>query len=79
MAEFGEYIEVGDDIFEFRFAEVVNPGCEKYFVYVCDGQVQVVSFEIRKQSSTWEIIPPAPNWIKELEGRLNNIITRRRT
>lgn len=75
MVEFCKFIDVAHDVFEFRFTEVLNPSCDKYFVSVFDGQVPIVSFEIRKQSSNWEIVPPAPAWINEMEGKLNNILT----
>jgi len=78
MVEFGEYIDAGHDVFEFRFTEVVNPDCPKYFVSVFCGQERMASFETREKDLTWEIVPPAPAWIKELEDKLNRIVMNHR-
>lgn len=74
MAGFHESIIVNNETFDFEFTEVRNPASSKYFVIVHRGSKQVICFEMKKGLSSWNIVPPAPVWVHELEEVLGYVI-----
>lgn len=74
MASFQEYIAVSNEILEFEFTEVLCPSDPKYFVKVFKDYELVTTFEMKEHYSKWEIIPPAPEWISEVQPQLERAI-----
>ena len=76
MTDFHEYLQVNNDVFDFEFAEVLNPGGSKYFVKVFKGFELLFSFEMKQDYAQWNIVPPVPFWIDDLRAQLEKAISR---
>jgi hypothetical protein len=75
MAGFKKIIVLNNEGLDFDFREVYVPRGLKYFVTVRRLYQPMVSFEMERTSSGWNIIAPAPEWVIALQGELRRIIS----
>jgi len=57
-----------------HFTRVFAPQ-PKYFVTINDGELDIITFEVKKNAMDhWKIIQPAPDWIAHLEEQIEEAI-----
>jgi hypothetical protein len=70
MPGFIKKIVVNNNVFDFEFTKIHSPSGLKYFVTVHNDFKTISSFEMKNNSSGWCIVPPAPDWVNELQETL---------
>lgn len=74
MSNFYHLFTVNNVVLKFEFRKVHNPSHYKYFVTVYRDEKLVTSFEMKQEHITWSIVPPAPDWVVEIQQQLHGAI-----
>ena len=70
MANFIKRIGIDGTSADFIFKSVFAGSNAKYFVTVeLDGKT--ISFDLKRTAQGWVVVPPAPDWIKQIEQKLS--------
>ena len=78
MFNFTVPITVSNGNYVFAFTRIESPSAEKYFVNVQQGPGNIAAFEMKKNyNGAWRVTEPVPEWIREMETALSDLIRAR--
>ena len=76
MDDFKTILRDGTTSFHVTFHKIRIPnGWKFYITLIHDGDIHT-SFDMTKNGESWKVVPPVPNWIREKENELAEIINR---
>ena len=76
MKPFNESTDLDGETLDFTFYHIRTVKGEKFFVTVTRSTQAYIFDMMEKDSGKWSIGQPAPLWVKPLEKKLANIISR---
>lgn len=77
MSEFEKKVKISGRALLFSFRSVYTQGASKYFIAVIEKENVIAEFEmITDRHEKWKILDPVPQWIREMELQLVELVLR---